>query len=166
LERCLRRINLSARNLYEFLNNKGSNNEVKRHEYAGYARTFQLSSISGITGTLQMLNEQVFHMGRKRPTNRDGKVTLERIDKVFNWTEKNVLELVASFDETFSEKIQMHRADPNYSDGMLHIGEAEAKILETSSNPFKLKSGTHDGLSAQNHTSHVMASFHELMKNS
>jgi hypothetical protein len=34
------------------------------HAYLLYAKTFRISPISEITGTLQKINEQVFHMGR------------------------------------------------------------------------------------------------------
>src|SRR6266702_81868 len=52
--------NVSARNLYEYLSNKGGNNEVNVHAYLPYAKTFRISSKSDITGTLQKINEQVF----------------------------------------------------------------------------------------------------------
>src|ERR1043166_2628722 len=105
--------NVSARNLYDFLNNKGTKNEVNLHEYRKHANNFKLSSISDITGTLQKINEQVFHMGRKRPKDT-GKITLDRVERVFTWAESNMLGLVASFDEGFRSRIQMDRADPNH----------------------------------------------------
>jgi hypothetical protein len=151
--------NVSARNLYEFLNNKGTTNEVKRHEYLKYSAAFRLSDITKMTGTLQLINEQVFHMGRKRPTSGDGKVNLERVDEVFAWVEHNMLSLVASFEDEFRSKIQMHRADPNYSDGMLHISQAEAEKIDTSSSSFELKGGTQAFLSSQAHTSHIQGVF-------
>jgi hypothetical protein len=103
--------NVSARNLYDYLNNKGGKNEVNVHAYLPYAKSFRISSISDITGTLQKINEQVFHMGRKRPTDK-GKVTLDRIEIAFGWAESNMISLVASFEEEFRKKIQMERADP------------------------------------------------------
>lgn len=106
--------NVSARNLYEFLNNKGTRNEVNVHEYRDYSKEFRLSSITRITGTLQKINEQVFHMGRKRPKDSDKKVTLDRVELVFKWVDSNMFALVASFDEKFRNEVQMHRADPNY----------------------------------------------------
>jgi hypothetical protein len=156
--------NVSARNLYEFLNNKGTNNEVKRHEYTEYAKTFRLSPISDITGTLQLLNEQVFHMGRKRPAERDGKVTLERVERVFDWIEKNILQLLVSFEQEFRDKIQMQRADPYHWDGTLHISEAEAARPGTTNHIHELKAGGEHVLPAQDHTSLIQGSIFNVKK--
>jgi hypothetical protein len=105
--------NVSARNLYEFLNNKGSKNEVNVHDYAEFCRSFNRSSISDITGTLQLLNEQCFHMGKKRPSALDKKVNLQRIETVSQWIEANVENLIKSFDAGFRSKMQLDRANPD-----------------------------------------------------
>ena len=96
--------NVSARNLYEFLNNKGLNNAVNVHDYKDYYRTFARSSISDITGTLQQLNEQCFHMGKKRPVEVDRKVNIKRIEKLLDWVEENIDALVPNFDDDFRKR--------------------------------------------------------------
>ena len=105
--------NISARNLYEFLNNKGGNNEINVHDYRAFYGNFERSSISDITGTLQLLNEQCFHMGKKRPKAVDKKVNLDRIQTVFDWVEGNVTSLLNNFETSFRAQIQIERADPS-----------------------------------------------------
>jgi hypothetical protein len=155
--------NVSARNLYEFLNNKGSSNEVKCSEYLKHAKTFRLSSVGQVTGTLQMLNEQVFHMGRKRLGDRGHKVNMERVHQISEWIEENVVQLVGSFEETFATKIQMQRADPNHRDGFLRVSQEEVDNPQTSSQGFELRGGQ-GLLPAQNHSSHIDGVFVSIEK--
>ena len=114
--------NVSARNLYEFLSNKGGKNEVNLHDYKDYYGSFGRSSISDITGTLQMLNAQVFHMGVKRFKEIDQKVNIERIQTMFDWAETNVLALVKSFDDEFRASIQLERANPDHQPSTMVLG--------------------------------------------
>jgi hypothetical protein len=141
--------NVSARNLYDFLNDNGTNTEVKCYEYAGFAKSFKRSSLDKVKGPLQLLNLQVFHMGRKRLAVREGKVSLKMVDDVFEWIEKNIGHLYEAFDEEFRAKIELNRADPSYSDGMLHL--TNDGNLETTNQVYEL---TPRGvLPAQGHTS-------------
>jgi hypothetical protein len=105
--------NVSARNLYEFLNNKGSNNEVKVCDYQKFYGKFGRTPISDITGTLQKLNERCFHMGKKGPTAPDKKVNSQKIQTMLDWIEENMNRLVTNFDEEFRAEIQLQRANPN-----------------------------------------------------
>jgi hypothetical protein len=114
--------NVSARNLYEFLNNKGTRNEVNVHDYRDVAPRFDRGSISDITGTLQLLNEQCFHMGKKRPKALNKKVSIERIETVFQWVESNMGNLVDDFDKDFRPKIELNRADPDHQPDVLVSG--------------------------------------------
>lgn len=107
--------NVSARNLYDFLNNNGGNNEVNVHQFRHYAKGFRLGSISKITGTLQRINAQVFHMGMKRSEDADGKVKLDRVEEVFKWVESNMGELVRSFEDDFRAELDLEKADPSHA---------------------------------------------------
>jgi hypothetical protein len=104
--------NVDARNLYEFLNNKGTNNEVNVHDYKDYYGAFGRSGISEITGTLQLINEQCFHLGKKRAMAVPRKVNIARIETLFDWAEKNMAELISNFEEDFRKKLTVERADP------------------------------------------------------
>jgi hypothetical protein len=114
--------NVSARNLYEFLNNKGSRNEVNVHDYQEYYGDFVRHSISDITGTLQLINEQCFHMGVKRPKAADKKVNMPRIQTMFDWIEHNMEALVTNFDDDFRAEIQLERANPTHQPDTITTG--------------------------------------------
>jgi hypothetical protein len=113
---------VSARNLYEFLNNKGTNNEVKVHDYKDYYGAFGRSGISDITGTLQLINEQCFHLGKKRPKAVARKVNITRIETLFDWAEKNMAELISNFEEDFRQKLKVERADPTPQPNVITTG--------------------------------------------
>lgn len=52
--------------------------EVNRAEYEDHVIGFKLGSISKITGTLQKLGAQVFHLGWKRSMEKDDKASASR----------------------------------------------------------------------------------------
>lgn len=148
--------NVSARNLYDYLNNKGGKNEVNVHAYLPYAKTFRISPISEITGTLQKINEQVFHMGRKRPKDT-GKVTLDRVEVVFQWAQSNMVSLAASFDEDFRKEIPMDRADPAVVPTIPTSGPTGPGASGPTSTNHVIAVGHLP--SGQTHTSHVSGGF-------
>ena len=92
---------MSARNLYDFLNNKGKSNEVK---IGDYKTPFKASSIARITGVLQDLNRQVFHFGKLRTKVQDQKVNLQKIEMLSCWVEENMQSLLNSFDNDTRKK--------------------------------------------------------------
>jgi hypothetical protein len=98
--------NVSARNLYEFL--KGEQDNVSVTDYRDYCPSFKRDSASDITGTLQMLNAQCFHMGRKRSKAAAGKVSLDRIKEMSDWLEGNMSRLIASLSEAL--KVDLEKA--------------------------------------------------------
>jgi hypothetical protein len=114
--------NVSARNLYEFLNNKGSKNEVNVHDYQEYYGDFVRHAISDITGTLQLINEQCFHMGVKRPKVPDKKVNMSRIQTMFDWIESNIDALISNFDDDFRAELQLARANPTLQPDTITTG--------------------------------------------
>lgn len=148
---------VSARNLYDFLNNNGKNNEVNLHAYLPHAKSFRISSITKITGTLQKINQQVFHMGRQRPKDT-GKVLLDRVEVVFHWTESNMVSLGASFDERFGKQIRMERASPFTVPSTYTSGPTGPGAPSPTATNHIISIGGPD-LPAQTHTSHISGGF-------
>jgi hypothetical protein len=99
--------NVSARNLYEFL--KGERDNVSVTDYRAYCQSFQRDEVSDVSGTLQMLNAQCFHMGRKRSKVAADKVQLDRIQRMAAWLETNISRLIVSFGDGF--KVDSNKAN-------------------------------------------------------
>ena len=103
--------NVSARNLYSFLNNKGERTDINVHDYDRYRNSSRYDSVSDVHGTLGKLNAQCFHMGRERFKEPDKKIKLGKIAEVSDWIEKNMDSLVESFKEEFRPRIKLEQAD-------------------------------------------------------
>lgn len=101
-------INVSARNIYEFFANKHTTS-VRLVDFQGHHGTFRRSSIEKIKGTLEKLNAQCFHLGKRRTRVSRDKVTLERIRELFEWAESNVLAFIQSLN--FKDAIDLSGAD-------------------------------------------------------
>lgn len=104
--------NVSARNLYAFLNNKGERaSHVNVDDYNHHRRDTRRDSTSDVAGTLGMLNAQCLHMGQKRFKENDKKINLDRIGTVSAWVESNMNNLIKSFNEPFRAKLRSEWAD-------------------------------------------------------
>jgi len=103
--------NVSARNLYDFLNNRGKGGNVDVKAYALYRKDTTRDSTSGVSTTLDLLNAQCFHMGEKRLHEPEKKIKLDRIRDVFSWVESNIRELLESFKDEFRAKLKPEAAD-------------------------------------------------------
>jgi hypothetical protein len=99
--------NVSARNLYDFLNNKGDRQtDVNVDDYKLLRTDTRRGSISDVQGTLQMLNAQCFHMGNQRSKEVDKKVSLDRIRTMSAWVVSNMDDLLKSFRDDFRSKLR------------------------------------------------------------
>lgn len=133
--------NVSARNIYEFL--KGERGNVSVTDYRDYCRTFKRDNIDAIKSTLDMLNAQCFHMGRKRTEAAGGKIRLDRIQKMAQWVESNMETLLQSFDRDFRDRLRIEPAEPQSlrlnlpGDATLSTSTASGTELQTdfSGNP-------------------------------
>jgi hypothetical protein len=114
---------VSARNLYDFFNNKGNSGSVDVKAYALYRRDTTRDSTSGISQTMRLLNAQCFHMSEKRFSDADKKITLDRIRETFDWIESNIGDLVGSFKDEFRTKLKTERADLGTQEGMLKTAD-------------------------------------------
>jgi hypothetical protein len=132
--------NVSARNLYEFLNNKGDRQTaVNVDDYKDFRNKTKRGSISDVQGTLQMLNAQCFHMGQKRFDVPEGKVNRDRIREMHAWVVSNMAELLESFKHDFRSKLR--REWDGLVDRKLML-KVEQKGLTTSSIFSALSTGT------------------------
>jgi hypothetical protein len=103
--------NVSARNLYDFLNNKGRGGSVDVKAYDLYRKDTTRDSTSGISKTMELLNAQCFHMSEKRFSDTDKKIKLDRIRETFEWIESNIGNLLKSFKDDFLAELKPERAD-------------------------------------------------------
>jgi hypothetical protein len=98
--------NVSARNLYDFLNNKGTRNEVRVDDYKNIRTNTQRDSVSEIQGLLNALHAQCFHMGKSRVEKANKKVNLDKIRKFSIWVISNMDALIKSFKDEFASKLR------------------------------------------------------------
>ncbi|MGO9994129.1 MAG: hypothetical protein ACLPTF_16665 [Steroidobacteraceae bacterium] len=99
--------NVSARNLYDFLNNNGDRRtDMNVDDYKNYRNDTERGSTSDVTGTLGLLNAQCLHMGKKRFKEPDKKINLDRIRTMSAWVVSNMDDLLKSFKEEFRSKLK------------------------------------------------------------
>jgi hypothetical protein len=77
--------NVSARNLENYLTNKGNNTRVRVLDYAPYRKNACSISNEPIRTILDKLNAQCLHMGKKRSEKTDEKLNLDRGRKISAW---------------------------------------------------------------------------------
>lgn len=99
--------NVSARNLYDFLNNNGDRRtDVNVDDYRSFRNDTKRGSTSDVTGTLGLLNAQCLHMGKKRFAEPDKKINLDRIVTMSTWVVSNMDDLTRSFKHDFRSKLR------------------------------------------------------------
>jgi hypothetical protein len=104
--------NVSARNLYDFLNNNGDRGtDVNVDDYKRHRNDTRRDSTSDVTGTLGLLNAQCLHMGKRRTKVADKKINLDRICTMAAWVESNMANLITSFNDDFRPKLRSDWAD-------------------------------------------------------
>jgi hypothetical protein len=104
--------NVSARNLYDFLNNNGNRGtDVNVDDYKLFRRDTHRDSTSDVTGTLGLLHAQCLHMGKKRTKESDKKINRVRIETVSDWVQSNMDNLLKTFNDDFGSKLRPEWAD-------------------------------------------------------
>jgi hypothetical protein len=98
--------NVSARNLENFLTNKGDRTHMRILDYKDYRTNIRSISNEPVRKTLEMLNAQCLHMGRDRYKEPDKKINLDRLRVVFKWVTSNMDEFLKSFTEDFRSKLR------------------------------------------------------------
>jgi hypothetical protein len=99
--------NVSARNLYDFLNNNGGRaTDVNVDDYKLFRTATTRGSTSDVTGILGLLHAQCFHMGQKRFKEPDRKVNLDRIRTMHTWVVSNMADLLKSFKGDFHSQLR------------------------------------------------------------
>lgn len=98
--------NVSARNLSWFLTNGDKGTNVKTLDYNAY-RTADFTALNeDVKGTLQKMNAQCFHLGRKRKREAGEKIGLERTRAVTAWVISNMDKFIQSLKEEIREKLR------------------------------------------------------------
>src|SRR3974390_2843387 len=101
--------NVSARNLYDFLNNKGGANEYNVKDFIPHE--LKLTSKSNLTGTVQLLGRQVFHFGKLRTDKPDRKINLKNVGLLEDWIETNISHCLDAMEEDLRSQIPPERAE-------------------------------------------------------
>jgi hypothetical protein len=102
-----------ARNLVDFLSNGGDTRNFKAREFA---RDYQARK-GDLQGPINKLNEQVFHLAKKRPRAVVGKFNTEHAQEVRDWIEKNFDDFLNQLGEErrlFNDK----KADPTHEEAV------------------------------------------------
>jgi hypothetical protein len=97
--------NVSARNLYYFVGKRDGAN-VNVADYRTYCQTFDRGSIEDVKNTLESLNAQCLHLGRKRYKEAEKKINLDKIRAVSAWIESRMDNLLKSFNNDFRSKLR------------------------------------------------------------
>jgi hypothetical protein len=98
--------NVSARNLENFLTNKGDRTHMRVLDYKDYRTDTHSISNEPIRETVKMLNAQCLHLGKERFTEADKKINLDRIAKVSAWVVSKMDELLKGFKGDFRAKLK------------------------------------------------------------
>lgn len=113
--------NVSARNIYNFLTNNESKN-VGIKDFHRLCRTYTKPNLSKISGKLQKVNNQCFHMGKDRKNSSVGKIYSSDLDEVFNWIEAELSRLHGCFDISFKARLDLSRGDPAANTTVMSFG--------------------------------------------
>jgi len=127
--------NVSARNLYDFLSNNSTRNEMQVLDYNEYRNTERRYSNPDITGTLQKLNAQCLHLGKQRFKEYDKKVNFEKGLEVFNWAAASMRDFLNTFEDDFRKKILVEVPDPKTH---IVLNVPPVKLSRTSSSPTEV----------------------------
>jgi hypothetical protein len=98
--------NVSARNLENFLTNKGDRTHMRVLDYKDYRTDTRSISNESIRETVKMLNAQCLHLGEERFTESDKKINLDRIARVSAWVVSNMDDLLKGFKDDFRSKLK------------------------------------------------------------
>lgn len=98
--------NVSARNLENFLTNKGDRTHMRVLDYKDFRTDISSISNEPIRETVKMLNAQCLHLGKERFAEADRKINLDRIGKVSVWAVSNMDDLIKGFKDDFRAKLK------------------------------------------------------------
>jgi hypothetical protein len=103
---------MHARNMWDFLHNEGTGNNLKVKEFAKEYRAPEDQKAQRIINF--DMQGQVFHFGKSRPSKQTDKVGLEKCKAVFDYIEKAFSEFMAADwnDPSLKAKFDHDRADP------------------------------------------------------
>lgn len=147
--------NVSARNIYNFLTNNESKN-IGIKDFHHLCRSYTKPNLAKVSGKLQKINNQCFHMAKDRKNSNVGKIYSSDLDDISDWIEAELSRLHGCFDPTFKARLDLSRGDLPSTTTMMSFGSMQPS---QSSHPTVLgptgPTGPTGGLSASNHVIHI-----------
>jgi hypothetical protein len=96
-----------ARSLEKFLTNDDKGN-LKARDFMD----FEATKGRNIDGPMQLLDRQVFHLAKGRPTEAEDKFSLENAKAVYEWVKENFADFLAKLPPRLREHYNEKNADP------------------------------------------------------
>jgi hypothetical protein len=93
--------NVSARNLENFLSNKGNNTRLRVLDYDPYRKVSGKFKNEPIRKALEQLNAQCLHLGKSRTPKPDDKINIVKIRKIFTWVVSSMDSLLKNLKDDF-----------------------------------------------------------------
>ena len=106
-----------ARNLFDFLMNKGGSNNFNARDFSASFAAREDAAVQRLIN--QDLHWQVFHFGKQRKSEEDEKVGKEQRKAVFEWIEENFNVFTEALDRDLGPYWYPERADPEKVHGEL-----------------------------------------------
>ena len=116
-----------ARNLVKFLANSDDHNFKAHHFSQGYR-----ARVGDIQGAMKKLEQQVFHLGKKRPRNFVGKFNTEHAQEVRDWIEKNFNIFLGKLDDSWRPLFDDKKANPAQDDPLYITANASQRACGVS----------------------------------
>jgi hypothetical protein len=100
---------VNARNLVEFLNN----GDKRNFKASDFVEGFRFRK-GDIQGPLRKLDEQVFHLGKARPRDSDGKFDFSAAKAVLDWIEEGMQSFLEDLSPENKKAWNSEKADPRF----------------------------------------------------
>jgi hypothetical protein len=84
---------IHARNLMDFLTNGGDSRSRKASDFES---AYRPPARQEFVGTMNKLNLQILHLGKRRPSDSDENLDVDAADKLYQWVEKAMPRFLAS----------------------------------------------------------------------
>jgi hypothetical protein len=101
---------VNARNLVNLLTNKDKKNVMAQLLVADFRRRKNENMKNDITNLMDRLDEQVFHLGAKRPREQTQKLGRDAADRVFKWIETCMAEFIGHVVKQGGPQFNMAKA--------------------------------------------------------
>jgi hypothetical protein len=128
-----------ARNLIDFLTNRGDNRNFTASDFE---RTYRAKSHQDLMGAMEKLRYQILHFGKRRPLDQDKKLSLGDAHRLFQWIENEIPRFIVSLCPEYRASWTEERANPS-SAGPQRVKVGEGMLRTTTSIPVITVVGFH-----------------------